>query len=60
MRGLECLVRVHEGVASQVGDVDPDTRRHRLAGGRGPVGRRGRGVDRLGYRDLARWRVRAA
>ena len=60
VRGLRCPVRVRDGVASQVGDVDPDSRRHTLAGGRVPVGHRGSGVERCGHRDVARRRVRVA
>ena len=54
VRGLGSPVRVRDGVPSQVGNVDPDSRRHRLTGGRGPVGRRGCGVERSGHRDVAR------
>ena len=53
-------VRVCHGVALQVDKVDPDSRRHWLAGGRGPISYCGSGVERSGHRGIARWCVGGA
>ena len=53
-------VRVRHGVAVQVDNVDPYSRRHMLAGGMGPISCRGSGVERRGQRDIAWWCVGGA
>ena len=54
-----CPVKVLCGVALQMEDVDTHSRWHRLARGRGPISRRGRGIQRCCHRGVA-WRDIAA